>query len=89
MDVVARPVQAVRARGVPPLWAGAAVVGGLIGSYLGARRFSSVMIRRLLAVVLVIAGAKLVFDGASGLGKSEPSRQSPTSGAPAAQSPGT
>jgi len=43
-----------------PLWAGAALVGGLAGSYLGARRFSSPTLRRLLAIVLVVAGAKLI-----------------------------
>lgn len=40
-------------------WAAAAVVGGLLGSWLGARRLSVSVLRRLLAAVLVIAGAKL------------------------------
>jgi uncharacterized membrane protein YfcA len=39
----------------------AAVAGGAAGSYLGSRRFDHTTIKRLLAVVLVIAGAKLVF----------------------------
>lgn len=39
----------------------AAVVGGVVGSYFGSRRFPIATIRRLLAVVLVVAGAKLVF----------------------------
>jgi len=36
-------------------------LGGWIGSWLGSRRFPSLWIRRLLAVVLLIAGAKLIF----------------------------
>lgn len=39
----------------------AAVLGGSAGSYLGSRRMNPVSIRRLLALVLVIAGAKLLF----------------------------
>jgi uncharacterized protein len=38
-----------------------ALVGGLFGSWLGAKRFVPLTLRRLLAVVLVIAGAKLLF----------------------------
>lgn len=37
-----------------------AFAGGLAGSYLGARRFSNLTIRRLLAVVLLAAAAKLL-----------------------------
>lgn len=51
-------------RTLPPeflLWAAAAVGGGLIGSWLGARRFSNPVLRLLLALVLVVAGAKLLF----------------------------
>jgi hypothetical protein len=44
-----------------PLWAAAAVLGGLIGSELGSRRIGTPAFRRLLGVVLVVAGAKLVF----------------------------
>lgn len=40
---------------------GAAGVGGAVGSYLGSSRLPPVAIKRLLAVVLVIAGLKLVF----------------------------
>ncbi len=36
-------------------------VGGWFGSRLGSRRYPPVLIRRLLAVVLLIAGAKLIF----------------------------
>lgn len=39
----------------------AAAVGGTAGSYLGSRRFDPAVIKRLLAVVLVIAGTKLVL----------------------------
>ncbi|MBM4219387.1 MAG: sulfite exporter TauE/SafE family protein [Gammaproteobacteria bacterium] len=39
----------------------AAGIGGAIGSYFGSRRFDTRLIKRLLAVVLVIAGLKLVF----------------------------
>ncbi len=39
----------------------AALVGGAAGSYLGSQRFSVVFIKKLLAVVLLIAGGKLVF----------------------------
>lgn len=38
----------------------AAMVGGAAGSYLGSQRFSPVLIKRLLAAVLIIAGLKLV-----------------------------
>lgn len=39
----------------------AAFAGGLIGSHLGANRYSSVTLRRLLGVVLVIASIKLLI----------------------------
>jgi uncharacterized protein len=39
----------------------AAVTGGAVGSYLGSQRFSVVFIKKLLAIVLLIAGGKLVF----------------------------
>lgn len=39
----------------------AAVAGGTLGSHLGSRRFEPVRIKRLLAVVLLIAGAKLLL----------------------------
>ena len=40
--------------------AAAALLGGAAGSWLGARRFPTALIRRLLALVLVVAGLKLV-----------------------------
>ncbi|HUH16329.1 MAG TPA: sulfite exporter TauE/SafE family protein [Methylomirabilota bacterium] len=44
-----------------PLWVIAVVAGGLIGSWLGAARFSILNLRRALALVLVLAAAKLLF----------------------------
>lgn len=43
------------------LWlVGAAFAGGLLGSYLGARRFQGLWLRRILAVVLLVATLKLL-----------------------------
>jgi uncharacterized membrane protein YfcA len=39
----------------------AAFVGGLVGSYYGANKFSGLMLRRVLAVVLVVAAVKMVI----------------------------
>ena len=39
----------------------AAGIGGFIGSYFGSRRFNAAVIKTILAVVLLIAGAKLIF----------------------------
>jgi uncharacterized protein len=39
----------------------AAIIGGTSGSYLGSRRLPQAAIKRLLAVVLLIAGTKLIF----------------------------
>jgi uncharacterized membrane protein YfcA len=44
-----------------PIWIGAVATGGIVGSWLGAARFSVLSLRRALAVVLVVAAAKLVF----------------------------
>jgi uncharacterized membrane protein YfcA len=44
-----------------PGWVAAVVGGGLVGSWLGAARFSIVGLRRALAFVLVLAAAKLLF----------------------------
>mgnify|MGYP003576182046 CR=1 FL=1 len=44
-----------------PVWTTAAVIGGIIGSELGSRRLGTPVFRRLLGVVLVIAGAKLIL----------------------------
>ena len=42
-------------------WIAAAVGGGIIGSLLGARKFDSLLLRRLLAAVLLFAAVKLIF----------------------------
>ncbi len=39
----------------------AALAGGMAGSYLGSRRFSPILTKKLLGVVLFIAGIKLIF----------------------------
>jgi uncharacterized membrane protein YfcA len=44
-----------------PYWAAAAVAGGLIGSYLGVHKYGATGLKRMLAVVLVIAGIKLAL----------------------------
>lgn len=44
-----------------PYWIVAAVIGGLIGSGLGSKRLANPTLRRILAVVLVIAGLKLIL----------------------------
>jgi len=44
-----------------PLLAIAAGLGGMIGSYLGSRRAAPIVLRYLLALVLVMAGAKMFF----------------------------
>jgi uncharacterized membrane protein YfcA len=44
-----------------PVWAVAAVAGGLIGSELGSRRIGAPAFRTVLALVLVVAGCKLIL----------------------------
>jgi uncharacterized membrane protein YfcA len=49
---------------LPPgiaLWAAAAAVGGVVGAGLGSRYLPSLVLRRVLAVVLVVAGGKLLL----------------------------
>lgn len=43
-----------------PYWAVAAVVGGYVGAEYGSKRLGNPIIQKLLAVVLVIAGAKMI-----------------------------
>lgn len=43
-----------------PLWALAAVIGGTIGAGYGSRRFNNSTLRRVLALVLAIAGLKMI-----------------------------
>ncbi len=44
------------------VWAVAVVIGGLLGAELGSKRLGSHTLRRLLAVVLVIAGLKMILS---------------------------
>ena len=47
----------------PLLWLTApAVIGALLGTHYGARRWSSITFSRVLAVVLMFAGGKLLFE---------------------------
>lgn len=46
-----------------PLWLVSVAAGGLIGSEIGTRRLGTVGLRRMLSVVLVVAGLKLIFLG--------------------------
>ncbi len=51
---------------IPPqaaLLAATAVVGGLIGSWVGVNRLGPLTLRRVHAVVLVVSGAKLLVEG--------------------------
>jgi uncharacterized protein len=47
---------------VAPWLALAAIGGGLTGSYLGSAKFPPTTIKRILAIVLAIAGYKLIFS---------------------------
>lgn len=44
-----------------PVWLAAVAVGGVIGSELGSRRVPAAWLRRALALVLLVAGLKLIF----------------------------
>jgi uncharacterized protein len=44
-----------------PYFALAALAGGIVGTEFGSRRLAPLWVRRLLAVVLVVAGLKLIF----------------------------
>lgn len=46
-----------------PLWAGAVILGALVGSEVGSRRGRTLLLRRALSLVLVIAGLKLLVFG--------------------------
>jgi uncharacterized membrane protein YfcA len=43
------------------VWIIAAIIGGIIGATMGSYRFNSLVLRRVLAFGLLIAGAKLIF----------------------------
>jgi uncharacterized membrane protein YfcA len=42
-------------------WAPSALLGGLVGAELGSRRFTPLVMRRMLAAVLVVAGVKMLL----------------------------
>lgn len=44
-----------------PIWAGVALVGGWIGAEIGSRRLSATTIRRMLGVILLLAGGRMFF----------------------------
>jgi uncharacterized membrane protein YfcA len=44
-----------------PIWATAAVIGGYVGAEYGSKRLGNITLKRLLAVVLIIAGLKMLF----------------------------
>lgn len=44
-----------------PIWIAVVVIGGWVGAELGSRRMGSIALRRVLAVVLAIAGLKLAL----------------------------
>ncbi|MBM4013633.1 MAG: sulfite exporter TauE/SafE family protein [Planctomycetes bacterium] len=50
-----------------PWFAAAVLVGGLLGSSLGVRRLDPLRLRQALGAVLVIAGGKLLIEGAVAL----------------------
>lgn len=57
--------QASKKLELPPeiwYWIAAAILGGLLGSYVGVSKFGETGLRRMLAVVLVIAAAKLLVS---------------------------
>jgi uncharacterized membrane protein YfcA len=43
-----------------PLWAIAVVIGGYVGAEYGSKRLGNSAIQRLLALVLLVAGAKMI-----------------------------
>lgn len=44
-----------------PVWGAAVVIGGWIGASYGSKRAPPPVLRQLLALVLIVAGAKLIF----------------------------
>jgi uncharacterized protein len=54
----------VRSAALPPyIWilGAAVIVGGWVGAEYGSRRFANPLVRRILAVVLALAGAKMIM----------------------------
>ena len=46
-----------------PLWGVTAVIGGWIGASYGSNRAPAPVLRQLLSLVLIVAGAKLILGG--------------------------
>jgi uncharacterized protein len=44
-----------------PIWGAAAVIGGWIGASYGSKKAPAPVLRQLLSLVLIVAGAKLIF----------------------------
>jgi hypothetical protein len=44
-----------------PLWAAVALIGGWIGAEIGSRKLSATTIRRVLGVILLLAGLRMFF----------------------------
>jgi uncharacterized membrane protein YfcA len=44
-----------------PIWGAAAVIGGWIGATYGSKKAPAPVLRQLLSLVLIVAGAKLIF----------------------------
>jgi uncharacterized protein len=44
-----------------PLWLGSAILGGMVGSGLGSQRFKTETFRKALALVLIVAGGKIIL----------------------------
>lgn len=56
------------------LWAGIVLCGGLLGSTLGSRYFSSRVIRQLLAIVLAVAAVKMMLPKPPALPRNDDER---------------
>ncbi len=46
-----------------PYWVAAVILGGLLGSVYGSRKLANPTIRKILAVILVFAGLKMLVNG--------------------------
>lgn len=53
--------QVLKLPGSVYVWIIAAIIGGVIGATMGSYRFNSLVLRRVLAVGLIVSGAKLIF----------------------------
>ena len=47
--------------GAIPVWAAAALAGGFIGAEYGSRHFGSLTLKRILVVILLVAGVKMLL----------------------------